>query len=128
MAKLQNSILNILSALPKVAGVKMTRSVKEGKGYKETQVDRETVDVNDNVMINVPASSSIEQVVGNVNSILAVKGLALAPKPIPQNTSANWEKVEGLPVTKVSGTTKDGKNYVFFKAWVSDASTTTAGF
>ena len=108
----------------------MTRSVKEGKGYKETQVGRETVDVNDNVIINVPATSSIEQVVGNVNSILAVKGLALAPKPIPQNTSkgVSWEKVEGLPVTKVSGTTKDGKNYVFFKAWVSDMSTTTAGF
>lgn len=101
-----------------IPGVKVSRGVKEGKGWTEIPVTRDDVKQNDNVMINATDSTELERKVALLRSVLAEKGLSIAPKPEPSNAKALWSKHTFLPVTMVTGKNSKGELYKFYKAWV----------
>lgn len=101
-----------------IPGVKVSRGVKEGKGWTEIPVTRDDVMQNDNVLINATDSTDLERKVALLRSVLGEKGLSIAPKPEPSNAKALWSKHTFLPVTMVTGKNSKGELYKFYKAWV----------
>ena len=101
-----------------IKGISASRGVKEGKGWSEQDVKRDDIALNDNILINASDDSDLERKVTLLKSVLAERGLSIAPKPEPAKATALWAKHHFLPVTMVTGKRKDGSLYKFYKAWV----------
>lgn len=101
-----------------IKGISASRGVKHGNGWSEQDVKRDDIALNDNILINASDDSDLERKVTLLKSVLAERGLSIAPKPEPANATALWAKHQFLPVTMVTGKRKDGSLYKFFKAWV----------
>ena len=100
-----------------IKGISASRGVKHGNGWSEQDVKRDDIALNDNILINAKDDSDLERKVDLLKSVLAQRGLSIAPKPIPNDPKALWSKHSFLPVTTVTGLAK-GRLYTFYKAWV----------
>ena len=101
-----------------IKGISASRGVKHGNGWSEQDVKRDDIALNDIILINASDDSDLERKVTLLKSVLAERGLSIAPKPEPANATALWAKHQFLPVTMVTGKNSKGELYKFYKAWV----------